>query len=86
MGGTGPVLGMCRRERRCVVSLRTCPECGKAAPPTHFYPKSGKPRCIPHLKWPLARRWKVMTMIEQGRSNAQIAKVMGIRLIDLEAA
>lgn len=60
------------------MSLRTCPECGKAAPPTHFYPKSGKPRCIPHLKWPLARRWKVMTMIEQGRSNAQIAKALGV--------
>lgn len=59
------------------MTTRECPECRKLVPPTHFYPKSGKARCVTHLKWPMARRWQVMTMIERGKSSEQIAKAMG---------
>lgn len=57
--------------------MKQCPECMKMCPPTHFYGKSGKSRCVPHLKWPMARRWKVMELIERGKSNAEIATSVG---------
>ena len=56
--------------------MKHCDTCHRMRPLTHFYPKSGKPRCKTHLKWPLARRFKVMELIEKGKSSADIAKAM----------
>ena len=56
---------------------RLCPVCNRVKPYTHFYPRSGKPRCTPRLRWTQARRFRLMTLIDQGLSNAQIATRMG---------
>lgn len=57
--------------------MKRCDVCSRLRPQSHFYPKSGKPRCTPLLKWPLSRRFEVMTLIERGKSSAQIAKALG---------
>lgn len=56
--------------------MRLCDTCQRMCPASHFYPRSGKPRCAAHLTWPLHRRYKVMELLNRGKSNAQIAKTM----------
>lgn len=58
-------------------SLRLCPACDRMVPPSHFYSKSGKPRCAALIKWTQAKRFELMGMIDGGWSNAQIARHLG---------
>lgn len=55
---------------------RLCPVCNRVKPASHFYPRSGKPRCTPHLVWTQARRFRLMTLIDQGLGDIEIARKM----------
>lgn len=57
---------------------RVCPHCDRLRPPSHFYPRTGQPRCRNRLTWTQARRFKLMTYTDQGLSNAQIATRMNV--------
>ena len=57
---------------------RLCPACQRLRPASHFYTRSGNPRCVGSLRWTQARRFQLMTLVDQGYSNAQIGQRMGI--------
>jgi hypothetical protein len=53
-----------------------CPLCDKPAGPRHFY-RSGKARCQSRRFWTKARLFRLMGLLEQGRSDVEIGKVLG---------
>lgn len=61
-----------------MTTQRLCPHCDRLRPPSHFYPRSGKPRCRNRLTWTQARRFALMTHIDAGLSNVQIARKMDV--------
>lgn len=47
-------------------------------PASHFYARSGKPRCAGQLRWTQARRFELMTLVDRGLSDDEIAKHFGV--------
>jgi hypothetical protein len=58
--------------------MRLCPHCQRLKPDTHFYSRSGSSRCRQRLVWTLDRRYRVMTYLNLGLSDAAIGKKMGV--------
>jgi hypothetical protein len=57
--------------------MRLCNDCGRMAPASHFYRNSAYGRCRGKLKWPQERRYRLICLIDEGRSEAEIAGILG---------
>lgn len=54
-----------------------CDSCGREVGPIHWYKASGKPRCWKR-RWSQADDFRLMQLWEQGKSDAEIAAVLGM--------
>jgi excisionase family DNA binding protein len=52
--------------------------CGRDVRPIHFYKASGRPRCLNNRTWTPARKFALISLWEQGYSDAQIADKLGV--------
>jgi excisionase family DNA binding protein len=56
--------------------LLRCPNCGKPKPPTHWF-GNGNTHCRTRQTWTQARLFRLMTLLEAGRTDEQIARELG---------
>lgn len=56
--------------------MTMCPNCDRLVPASHFYCRTGTPRCRGKQTWDRARRYRLLVLVDEGHSDAEIARRM----------
>lgn len=59
------------------MARRLCRDCDRFVPETHFYRNSTIGRCRGKLRWTRQRRFQLICLIDEGKSEAEIAELLG---------